>query len=209
MKIKNIIFDLGGVIIDIDYKKTYQAFSQLGATHFDHVYSQAKQENYFDLYETGKMSNETFRKTLQERLNICVSDDQFDNAWNAMLGALPKERLEFIKTLKNDYHVFLFSNTNNIHLKKVFEICFRDTGLENFDGLFHKAYYSHLLGHRKPNREAFIHILDENKLDANETLFVDDSPQHLVGASSVGIHTMLFTKDMQLIDIRTHINKGK
>ena len=85
MAIKNIIFDLGGVIINIDYKKTSEAFHKLGAFNFDTVYSQSKQDNLFDDYDVGKISSTIFRDTLKKRLDLTATDEEFDTAWNAML----------------------------------------------------------------------------------------------------------------------------
>jgi len=125
MPIKNIIFDLGGVIIDIDYNRTAEAFRRLGAFNFDTVYTQSKQDHLFDDYEVGRIDSNSFRQTLQKKLDIQVNDEEFDSAWNAMLLDLPKKRLDFIKSLRGKYKVFLFSNTNDIHLKEVFNICQR------------------------------------------------------------------------------------
>ncbi|MBV8802564.1 MAG: HAD family phosphatase, partial [Gammaproteobacteria bacterium] len=159
MPIKNIIFDLGGVIIDIDYKKTSEEFRKLGAFHFDDVYAQSKQHDLFDNYETGKITSDAFRHNLKEKLDIVATNEEFDFAWNAMLLDLPKKRLDFIKSLRIHYKTFLLSNTNEIHLKEVFNICQKQNGFNTFDGYFEKEYYSHLLGKRKPNCDAFISIL--------------------------------------------------
>src|SRR5579872_3080509 len=132
MAIKNIIFDLGGVIINIDYKLTSLAFNKLGAKNFDQAYSQMSQNKLFDDFETGKISSEVFRKLLKEKLQLSISDEQFDNAWNAMLLDIPIKRLLLIKELKKSYKVYLLSNTNDIHLKKVFEICHEQNGYDKF-----------------------------------------------------------------------------
>lgn len=189
----NIIFDLGGVIIGIDYPKTSDAFKALGGHEIDRVYSQRAQVSLFDEYDRGKISSEIFRKQLKEQLNIeNVSDSAFDIAWNAMLLNLPLERLAFIRSLKERYRVFLLSNTNEIHLKEVFNICSRDTrmGQEGFTQCFHRVYYSHEMGLRKPDKEAFEKIIHENGLVRDETLFIDDSEQHVRGALAVGIHAI-------------------
>jgi putative hydrolase of the HAD superfamily len=140
MKIKNIIFDLGGVIIDIDYNLTSEAFKKLGAINFDKLYSQKNQDSIFDNYDIGKISSETFRNTLKFKLDLTISDEEFDKAWNAMLLDLPLARLELIKKLSNEYKVYLFSNTNEIHLKEVFNICLRLNGFDTFKGFFDKEY---------------------------------------------------------------------
>ncbi len=201
MPIKNIIFDLGGVIIDIDYTQTSKVFSALGAFNFDVVYTQSKQDHLFDDYDVGKINSDTFRDTLKKKLDIVVSNDEFDKAWNAMLLDLPKKRLDFIKELRKKHKTFLFSNTNDIHLKEVFNICQKQNGFNTFNDFFDKEYYSHIFGRRKPNPDAFIDILNENKLEANETLFIDDSLQHVLGAREAGLYAMHLSKDKSIFDV--------
>lgn len=206
MTIKAIIIDLGGVIIDIDYQLTAKAFEKLGAINFNQVYSQAKQTALFDAYETGKMDSLRFREELKKLLDLVVNDELFDEAWNAMLLQLPLKRLEYIQQLKQEgYQTFLFSNINPIHLKKVFEICLETAKRSDFEGCFVKEYYSHTFGFRKPNQESFLKILQEQGLSADETLFVDDSPQHIAGAKSAGLHTLLIDKAHSLFSIGTVI----
>ena len=194
MPIKNIILDLGGVIIDIDYQLTSNAFRNMGAINFDKIHTHKNQLSFFDDYETGKISSEEFRNILKSKLDLIISDEDFDKAWNAMLLDLPIERLEFIRQLRKEYKVFLFSNTNEIHLKEVFNICQRQNGFDTFKGFFDKEYYSNIFGQRKPNTDSFLSILRENDLNADETLFIDDTLQHVLGAKAVGIHAVHLTK---------------
>ena len=191
--IKNIIFDLGGVIVGINYPRTSEAFKSLGGYEIDRIYSQQAQIPLFDEYDRGRISSEFFRTQLKKQLNIeSISDSTFDKAWNAMLLNLPLERLTFIRSLKERYRVFLLSNINEIHLKEVFNICFRDTGMgqDDFTQCFHRVYYSHEIGLRKPDKEAFEKIIHENGLMRNETLFIDDSEQHVRGALAIGVHAV-------------------
>lgn len=203
--IKNIILDLGGVIINIDYNLTAQAFKNLGADNFAKVYCQHQQNPLFDQLETGKISPAEFRKKLQELLNIKVTNEQFNNAWCAMLLDIPKARLDFIQhQLKPNYRTFLFSNANAISLNKVLEISKRDTGLVNLDDCFHKQYYSHIFGFIKPHKQGFEKILQENNLDPSETLFVDDTIRHILSAKELGLQTFHITNGLTLLDIFSH-----
>lgn len=201
MQIKNIIFDLGGVILDLDFQRTFTAFQKLGVDQFSDIYNQAKQDGLFDDFETGKISAAHFRGGLRERLGIAASDEEIDRAWNAMLLTFPKERLDFIKNLHTQYQVFLFSNTNEIHLEAFYQIAKQILGGDHFNEYFHKVYYSHLFKQRKPHPESFIAILNENLLLPDQTLFIDDTLQHIQGAQKVGLHTLHLTKDASLFDI--------
>lgn len=190
-KIKNIIFDQGGILLNIDYALTAQAFRTLGATDFDEVYSQKTQCAVFDLYDTGKISSAEFRKTLKETLKIQhVSDVDFDKAWNAMLLDLPIARLEFISTLRPQYQVFILSNANEIHMIEASKTFQRTTGSPSLAQYFDGVYYSHECGLRKPNAAFFEMVLKKHALSPEETLFIDDSRQHVLGAQSVGMQTM-------------------
>lgn len=154
----------------------------------------------FDDYDTGKICTDEFRRRLKLKLDLEISDSQFDNAWNKMLLDLPRERLDLIKSLRKKYRVFLFSNTNDIHLSEVFKICSKQHGLANFDGFFEKEYYSNKIGYRKPEPSSFSKILIENSLVPEETIFIDDSIQHVMGARSVGIHGIFLSSEFSIFN---------
>ncbi len=187
-KFKAIIFDLGGVILNLDYNKTSQAFKNLGVSNFDELYSQALQNNIFNDFETGQISSDEFRTYIKSISPVKLTNTQIDMAWNAMLLNLPIERVELLQVLKKTHHLVLFSNTNAIHLVALQEIIRQDHGNSNLlETLFDQTYYSHLLKQRKPNIEAFQYIIDELNLTPEETIFIDDSIQHIEGAKLSGL----------------------
>lgn len=188
-KYKNIIFDFGGVIINIDYTLSTAAFRQLGLPNFDELFSKAKQSNLFDLYEKGQISSDDFRQQLKHYLSSSISDADLDASWNAMLLNLPTERLELLKRLKTTHRTFLLSNTNEIHIDTIYADLKNNMGIDNFEDYFEKAYLSYKVNMRKPDAEIFELVLNENKLKPEETLFIDDSPQHIETAKKLGIHT--------------------
>ena len=190
--IKNIVFDLGGVILNIDYHKTAQAFNNLGCENFDEIYSQKQQKGLFDRFEIGQISSQEFIKELLKALPVGVRPKEVVDAWNAMLLNLPQERIESLQGLNQTHRVFLLSNTNQIHEEAFTKIIQQENGIASFNHLFEKVYFSHQIGLRKPNREVFDYVLRENGLKPTETLFIDDSPQHLLGAEKAGIRTLLY-----------------
>ncbi|MDG1914693.1 MAG: HAD family phosphatase [Crocinitomix sp.] len=184
-----ILFDLGGVILNLDYNKTIEAFKNLGRERFDALYSQAQQNAIFDRIETGEISINYFRDFLISFLGNEVNHEMVDEAWNAMLLDLPKERIDFLRTLKKEYKIYLFSNTNAIHLRKFQEIIQQQyANAELLEDIFDKTYYSHIIQKRKPNAAAFEYILKDLGLKAEEVIFIDDSIQHVEGAKSIGIN---------------------
>ena len=184
--VKNIIFDLGGVILNIDYDQTVNAFKKIGVINFDEIYSQAKQGQVFDKLETGALAAEEFRNYMKEFVPALQSTD-IDKAWNAMLLDLPVERIDLLKELKKKYRLFLLSNTNEMHIKAFREIIGSSYGEYIFDAIFEHQYYSSDIGMRKPNTNCFQYVLETNSLEPSETLFIDDSIQHVEGALKLKI----------------------
>ena len=185
--VETIIFDLGGVLLNIDYYLTQKAFEQLGVLHFDQAYSQAKQSSLFDDLEIGKLNPDQFRDEARRILAPGLTNKQIDSAWNAMLLDLPVIRVQMLKNIRNKYRTFLLSNTNQIHYEAYTKYLEQAHGFVDFAELMEKQYLSFQIGLRKPNADCFQLILDENKLNPNTTLFIDDSIQHVEGAKAVGL----------------------
>jgi len=188
-KYKNIIFDLGGVLLNIDYEITARAFEKLGISQFHKLFSKAEQNKTFDLYEKGLITSDEFREALNNALKAPVSKEVLDNSWNAMLLDLPAERLGLLKKMKQTHRTFLLSNTNEIHIQCFSDLLQKQIGSPDLSGFFEKVYLSYEIKLRKPDAEIFQYVLDCNQLDPAETLFIDDSPQHIEGAKKLGIQT--------------------
>lgn len=197
----NIIFDLGGVILDIDYGAFSRAFQALGATDFDSKFSQYKQHPLFDAFEMGLVSPADFRPQLQDLFGTKMSNADFDHAWNSMLLTFPMERIALIQTLRKTKKVFVLSNTNLLHQIAYDEIFKKQTGLPNLAVLFDKAYYSHLIGMRKPNANIFEYVLNDNKINPADTLFIDDTSIHTDAAARLGINTIHLVKPTTIMEL--------
>ncbi len=199
--IKTVIFDLGGVLFDIDYRYTQQAFMKLGAkTDFHTLYSQQKQAGIFDEFEKGNISPAQFRDGLKKWLPDSITDEQIDNAWNALLIGFPLDKVELLSSLKKKYNLFLLSNTNEIHLPLVLNMIDDAHAPGQLGKLFIKEYYSCRMGLRKPEKLIYERVLNENNLDPSTTLFIDDIPQNLEGAQLAGIQTLHCTTELSLKD---------
>lgn len=202
--IRHIIFDLGGVLLNIDYKLTEQAFVKLGITNFGEIYSQLKQSPLFDDFEVGKIPPAAFVKALQDSSGIHASYDDMIAAWNAMLLDLPLRRLQILQQLRTYHDLILLSNTNEIHETAFNKIIADAHSIPSLGVFFDKVYFSHRIGMRKPHVEVFERILTENGLQAEHTLFIDDSPQHIDGAKKAGIQAIWLEPGMT---IEEHIFK--
>ena len=154
-------------------------------------FSQKQQNNLFDRLETGKISDEGFIKEMKVLLPHCTREEII-NAWNALLIGMPQENIQLLKTLSKHYRLFLLSNTNSIHINRINKLLYKDYNLKSLDPLFDKVYLSHQIGMRKPNGETFEWVLKDAGILAQETLFIEDSIQHIVSANKVGIQTQLW-----------------
>lgn len=186
--IKNIVFDLGGVLYDIDYQRTIKSFESLGIKDAPKLYSQAQQSQLFDHYEKGLIKTEEFIDSLQDMIHFEVSQEKIIDAWNALLLGIDVHKLTFLEEVGKIYRIFLLSNTNEMHINRVHGDL-EQYGYESFAPLFEKVYYSFQIGMRKPDAEIFKKTLEDNDLIAEETLFIDDSIQHIQGAQKLGIQT--------------------
>lgn len=199
-QVKSIILDLGGVILDIDYTLTIDAFKNLGIQDFQNLYAQASQSGVFDDFETGKISEKNFIEYLLRAIpNPRCSSEEVIQAWNAMLLNWDQRKLDLIQDLRKNYTVFLLSNTNSIHQKAFTASLNEQLGISTLNNHFDRVYLSHEIGLRKPNKEVFEFVLHNEGLTAEKTLFIDDSIQHLEGAKSLGIQTQLIDPSITLL----------
>lgn len=199
--IKNIIFDLGGVILNIDYQATYKAFEALGVKDFTGLYSQFKGSRLFDDLETGRVTNEEFLTEMLKHTPEGTTTGQIIAAWNAMLLDFPLRRLQVLQQLRQHYNLYLLSNTNAIHLDAFNKILEESRGIPSLGVFFDKTYYSHLIGYRKPEKESYQLVLDENGLKPEETLFIDDTLPNIEGATAVGVQTIHLLAPKTMTDI--------
>jgi putative hydrolase of the HAD superfamily len=188
--IKNIIFDLGGVILNIDFKQTELAFAKLGIGNFNQYYTLQALSPLFEQLETGLVTPEIFYNEFRELANTSISNKEIENAWNALLLNFPPERINWLKNISKKYKIYLLSNTNKIHYDAFMKLFHEQIGDGNFNNYFTKAYYSHEINLRKPAKECFEYVLKNENLKPAETLFIDDSEKNIEAAKVVGLNTI-------------------
>ncbi len=207
--IETIIFDFGGVVIDIDPQLTIKEFIKLGFTNPEKTNSD-EFTRLIRKFERGILTPEVFRKRMKDFLGISVTDQQFDDAWNALLYDIPNERIEIIEQVKKNYQIFLLSNSNEIH----YDLYVRDLqlrfGYREFAELFHSAYFSFDLHLSKPDVEVYEFVICQHDLDPEKTLFIDDNPENIEAAQKTGLQTYLLEKPERVRDIFTDglLNNG-
>lgn len=188
--IKNIIFDLGGVILDLSVESTLTSFAQLSGLPQDEIKNIFVSSEEFEQYERGALSDREFRDFIRSVYRIAATDEAIDRCWVAMLKNLPKGKLKLLTALKQHYTTFLLSNTNGIHLDYFNRVSLAPFSMSTLGSYFHKDYYSHLMGKRKPDIEIYQQVLDENALIPEHTIFLDDNVGNLEGANKLGIKTI-------------------
>jgi len=202
--IKNIIFDLGGVIINLDNQLTENAFLALGARPLKEYFGHGHAASFFKEYEVGGISDQQFVDNIKDLTGITAPDKEIIQAWNALLLDFPSERIRLLKDLRKSYRIFLFSNTNALHLAHLQQI-YRNTFPNDeyaLDDLFERAYYSHILKMRKPDEASFQYILKENQLKGEETLFVDDALINVEGAEKAGLKGLFLRPGTTITDFQ-------
>jgi FMN phosphatase YigB (HAD superfamily) len=199
--VKNIIFDFGGVIIDIDFWLSIDAFIKLGAKNFDEVYSQSRQSQIFDELDKGTISANEFCLAIKRYLPDNVSKQQIIDAWNAILIGIPEQRIRLLEAIRKHYRIFLLSNTNIIHYPEYIRHLHDEYGYKDLAELFEKVYLSFEVKMRKPDSAFFKLVLEENGLIPKETLFIDDSEQNLPPASALGMKTVFLKKGSDMSEL--------
>lgn len=188
--IKNIIFDLGGVLYNVDYTLVEKEFASLhksfapenSVPHF--AYTRQTQPKIFSKYEIGAISTTEFCEGLRRDMGLEGSDDELAKAWNSMLLGVYPGRNFLVRRLKQHYSLALLSNTNALHIEHVNPEC------QELFSLFDKLFYSYQMGLRKPNAAIFRAVLEAMHYAPAETLFIDDSHQHIETARACGLHTL-------------------
>lgn len=200
-KIKNIIFDLGDVILNIDVPIASKSFAELSGREQAEILTIFKESEIFRHFETGLMDEPSFRNYVRKILDFPdLSDDAIDTAWNSLLLDLPPERVELLKTLATKYRLFLLSNTSSIHITQVNKILEASTGVEKLEDLFEIVFLSYEMGLMKPDTRIYQEVLDRAGLKAEETLFLDDNADNIRGAAQLGIETIHVQKPVTILE---------
>ncbi|WP_276869968.1 HAD-IA family hydrolase [Lactococcus taiwanensis] len=200
MMTQAIIFDLGGVILDLNFKRMVDQFERLGVQNFAQYFTLQGQVDFFEQLELGQIRSETFFAKLRSVTNTSITDDQIREAWNLILTDFDLSRLSLLTELSVEYPLYLFSNTNAIHAAYFEKRCLEQTG-HPLSYYFTKIYYSHELHLRKPTIESFKKVLEQAQLEAADTLFIDDNAANIAGAQAAGLRTHHLSPVEQLVDL--------
>lgn len=196
--IRHIIFDLGGVLLNLDTQKTARAFEESGITNFSEWQRQPEVRDLLTRFECGQITRLSFFENINRLSGKNLSHEEITKAWNAMLLEFPLRRLQILQQLHIHFDLILLSNTNEIH-----EECFNaklkaQTGFNNLNVFFDRVYFSHRLGLRKPGPEIFEKVLSETGFQPEHSLFIDDLAENVAAAEKTGIQTIWLQPDMSI-----------
>lgn len=186
--ISTLIFDLGGVIVDLDLAKCIQNFKELGLENIEQYLSNFGQKDFFMQFEKGQIGIPAFRNEIRKLAGIELTDAQIDKAWCSFLTQIPFEKLHLLSELKKKYHLLLLSNTNPLHIQTAVAAEFSKTG-KTMQDFFDKCYLSYEMGMVKPDVEIFEALLTDAQVKAEECLFLDDGKKNIDTAAALGIQT--------------------
>ena len=202
---KNLIFDIGNVIIDIDYAVPIREFQKLSTVNFSEIVNYSKQHEVFNRFEKGEISVKEFHDVLRQFFKKDVSDEEILKAWNSILIHYPAEKFELLNTLKKSYRVLALSNINETHVNAINAAAVEQLEVKAFSDFFHKAYYSNEIGMRKPDLEIYEFVLQQENLNASETFFVDDKIENVEAAKQVGLQAFQLEQPQHLFELLTRL----
>lgn len=198
--LKNILFDLGGVILDLNVSGTLEAFLNLGFQKELLSYPENFYTDIFFNYETGKVNSDEFRDSIRKLTGINFSDGEFNDAWCTMLARVPKKRADILKSLSQKYKLYMLSNTSPLHIEHFGQMFLQSAGY-SFEEVFTRLFYSHEIGLHKPDPNAFLHVIEEARIKPQETLFLDDNIHNVKAAKDLGFNVIHITDNLKMEDV--------
>lgn len=204
--ISTLIFDFGGVLIDLDMNQSILNFKKLGVENVESYLSNFGQSGFFMQLEKGKISADEFRFEIRKMTTNTITDKEIDDAWNTFLVRIPSEKLDIVYELRKKYRVIMLSNTNAIHFPYA-EQTFFSYKNRSIDEYFDKCYRSYDMKMAKPDAEIFEAILSQEQVAANRCLLLDDGPKNIEQAQKLGIQTYFVDPKEDLSFLLTNINE--
>lgn len=202
-EIRNIIFDIGNVLLDLDFERVNREFQKLLGADFYSLSTAEATKEIFLQFEKGYYSEESFINALQRQSAKVPQGRAVIDAWNSLLLGMPRQRLDMLQALKDKgYQLYLLSNTNSLHLDWFLKYLSDEHEIQDFnERFFVKAYYSHLIKMRKPDLEVYKFVLSDAFIKADETLFIDDNEENILGARELGIATIHHNSGLDVTEV--------
>jgi putative hydrolase of the HAD superfamily len=193
-----LLFDLGGVLYDIDDQRSMDAFKALGLDDFDELYNLREQTDLFDALEIGKIGKKEFESEIGKYFKKKPAEGKIIEAWQALLIGMREENVRLLRSLRPYYRLYLVSNTNEMHLEPIDAEMRENFGVSQLRDLFDKAYFSFEIGLRKPDKSIYEYVIWDAGLDPDRSLFIDDNEDNVKGARMAGLHAFHMKRNSDL-----------
>ncbi len=193
-KYQAIIFDLGNVVINISFDKIFEYWAKMSGRDANELKQKFEFDEMYQQFERGEVKSFTYRKYISEKLELYLSDDEFDNGWNNIYLNVAPGIVRLLRDLKFWFRLIALTNTNEIHIQK-WKLKYASL-LSNFE----KVFCSSEIGARKPEKKAYEIVLQYLKLEPNSVVLLDDSSKNVNTASDIGIKGVLVKSHNQIID---------
>jgi FMN phosphatase YigB (HAD superfamily) len=200
ISIKNIIFDLGGVLLNINPMLTVKALTGMGVQDMMEVHERLMKAEVYQRFDSGRSTPDQFREDIRRHCGLPLNDEQVDEAWNALLLDFPASRVEMMHEISPNYRLFLLSNTNSIHFE-TYTRAFRESHKVEMESLFERLFLSYELGSHKPDPEIYIRVMQLGSFNPAETLFIDDSLTNAEAAAKAGWVAFHLKEGMEVTEL--------
>lgn len=194
--VEAIVFDLGGVLIEVDMEKPYRKILEMSPNKSPQLLEELKNIAY--QYEIGKVDDKTFLESIIDRAALDLRITEIEDIWNEMLGDLPDYVGDFLAKISREKRTFLLSNTNPIHIREVLKRFKKSNPSNSWENLFEKIFYSYEIGLHKPDKKIYQHVIECVKEAPGKILFIDDNYDNIIGARECGLQTLHLNPPMTL-----------
>lgn len=191
--IKALLFDMGGVVLEVDFEKVFQSWASMSALDELQIKSRFQMDKHYQQHEIGQLEASGFFDHLRQTLQLTATDEEMCCAWNAIFGQEITASLNAIDAVRHRIPTYGFTNTNRTHQS------YWEHNFPRIRNTFEKLFVSSEMGLRKPDAEAFEFILNDISVEPGQLLFFDDSAENLEGAELMGIQTVLVTDSESVI----------
>lgn len=204
--VKNLLFDFGGVIINLKKERAVERFKEIGVADIDNYLTSYRHHGIFLDYELGVLDRPQFTEALRKLTgNEKISEADVDYAWQGFLDGIPEYKFQMLKDLRKKYKVYLLSNTNPSAIEWASTSVFSPSG-EPIEAYFDECYMSYKIGHAKPDKEIFEYIIKDSGINPAETLFFDDAQKNIDAAIELGFQTYLTDQNEDLLKVVAQID---
>jgi putative hydrolase of the HAD superfamily len=192
--VKALIFDLGGVVVDIDFNNVFLRWAEYSNRSVKDIQSRFSFDHDYEAHERGEIDSADYFNSLRKTLGIDISDQQFEDGWNSIFNGKIPGISRLLQRAREELPIYAFTNSNRVHQKEWSQ------RFSEILSLFDIVFSSSEIGKRKPEPEAFQIVADSIGLEFHQMIFYDDSMNNIIGARKVGLKTVHVKSVLDIAD---------